>query len=575
MIHSQSHSQLKNPLIKRVARVSLLAFASASYLMTARAATFTWAHVTDGYHFNDVEYLNGGPLLIRRNNWGYSGSSSDAVLFPGPQDDVLFPSDTIAGGSAQSGVRNLINRGRLQASGTITLTGDSIDNQGQIQLDGGSSGGSLSFLSDAMLSGGGEILALAPNSSTFLRGPGSLTVEPGNRIRGHGSINVDINNRGAIHAQGGILSVGRNAIDNAEGRIVIEASGDLRLNGSGNSGQPPSSITGGVIEGKAGSGLAGWTGNAYVEDVTFIGAHRLYDSLQLRGTITNLGKLGFVPNANNAYYEVVSNVTLEGFGELWIDAQTQDRVGVSGRGTLRNGIDHTIVGNGALDVHLINDGAIYPGLGINAAGQLFGDRLTNTSDGLLHIEIGGTIPGATHDRLWFNQIDQNGALFVDLIDNYTPEIGDVYEIARADDFFTGKFSEVQLPSLPSGMNWQLRERNRGNAHSLELLVVDLLRGDANGDGNVDLLDLDILGTNFGRTSVGYSGGDFNGDNVVDLLDLDILGSEFGPVSGEMVSIPEPNATTLTIVLLVLSGSIVIRNRRTGGVGRKQRIAVPA
>ncbi|MEO0531972.1 MAG: dockerin type I domain-containing protein, partial [Planctomycetota bacterium] len=52
-------------------------------------------------------------------------------------------------------------------------------------------------------------------------------------------------------------------------------------------------------------------------------------------------------------------------------------------------------------------------------------------------------------------------------------------------------------------------------------------GDANGDGAVDLLDLDILGTNFGTAPASFQQGDFNFDGRVDLLDLDILGSRFG------------------------------------------------
>ena len=70
-----------------------------------------------------------------------------------------------------------------------------------------------------------------------------------------------------------------------------------------------------------------------------------------------------------------------------------------------------------------------------------------------------------------------------------------------------------------------------------------LPGDANGDGAVDLLDLDILGSNFGASPADVSTGDFNDDNVVDLLDLDILGSNFGATSGAE-AVPEPAAVTV-------------------------------
>ncbi|MEO0530138.1 MAG: dockerin type I domain-containing protein [Planctomycetota bacterium] len=77
-----------------------------------------------------------------------------------------------------------------------------------------------------------------------------------------------------------------------------------------------------------------------------------------------------------------------------------------------------------------------------------------------------------------------------------------------------------------------------------------LGGDFNGDGTVDLLDLDILGQNFGiGPGATKAQGDANGDGNVDLLDLDILGSTFGDSVGGAVSVPEP--TTLTALLTAL------------------------
>lgn len=80
------------------------------------------------------------------------------------------------------------------------------------------------------------------------------------------------------------------------------------------------------------------------------------------------------------------------------------------------------------------------------------------------------------------------------------------------------------------------------------LAAALLAGDANNDGVVDLLDLDILGTNFGASPATFAQGDFNGDNVVDLLDLDILGTNFG--AGSSAAVPEPTAMLLLGVVLI-------------------------
>ena len=83
-----------------------------------------------------------------------------------------------------------------------------------------------------------------------------------------------------------------------------------------------------------------------------------------------------------------------------------------------------------------------------------------------------------------------------------------------------------------------------------------VEGDANGDGAVDLLDLDILGSNFGLTPATVAEGDFNGDNVVDLLDLDILGSNFGAGTATVSAVPEPTSLGgLALCLLAAASSI--------------------
>ncbi|CAL1151158.1 unnamed protein product [Cladocopium goreaui] len=78
-----------------------------------------------------------------------------------------------------------------------------------------------------------------------------------------------------------------------------------------------------------------------------------------------------------------------------------------------------------------------------------------------------------------------------------------------------------------------------------------LMADFNGDGTVDLLDLDILGANFGGPG-DMSTGDANGDGTVDLLDLDILGGEFGTSASSAV--PEPTAAVLALSMLVAAGA---------------------
>ena len=56
-------------------------------------------------------------------------------------------------------------------------------------------------------------------------------------------------------------------------------------------------------------------------------------------------------------------------------------------------------------------------------------------------------------------------------------------------------------------------------------------GDANCDTVVNVLDLSILATNWGKTSATWSMGDFNGDTVVNIIDLSIMASHWGSGGG--------------------------------------------
>jgi photosystem II stability/assembly factor-like uncharacterized protein len=56
-----------------------------------------------------------------------------------------------------------------------------------------------------------------------------------------------------------------------------------------------------------------------------------------------------------------------------------------------------------------------------------------------------------------------------------------------------------------------------------------IRGDANGDGHVNLDDFNILAANFGGSPRDFTQGDFNYDNIVNLDDFNVLASRFGTI----------------------------------------------
>jgi hypothetical protein len=87
-----------------------------------------------------------------------------------------------------------------------------------------------------------------------------------------------------------------------------------------------------------------------------------------------------------------------------------------------------------------------------------------------------------------------------------------------------------------------------------------LLGDINGDGQVDGLDLNILGANWQDSPTTLATGDINGDGTTDGLDLNLLGSNWqAGVPAPGAAIPEP----ASLALLGLGAMAMLR--RLGGL----------
>ncbi len=94
--------------------------------------------------------------------------------------------------------------------------------------------------------------------------------------------------------------------------------------------------------------------------------------------------------------------------------------------------------------------------------------------------------------------------------------------------------QTPLTVTPGTMGWLGYEISalatpEGNEVPLALqpgLITQTLTADFNADGVVNLLDLDILGSNWQDSDVTSARGDATGDGQVNLLDLDALGSQW-------------------------------------------------
>jgi hypothetical protein len=128
------------------------------------------------------------------------------------------------------------------------------------------------------------------------------------------------------------------------------------------------------------------------------------------------------------------------------------------------------------------------------------------------------------------------------------------------------FSSLHQPAGHSGSTvypqWFNKEHATGQAPTLEIdftILADVLLGDANQDGVVDLEDLNAVRNHFGESGVEVAG-DTNGDGLVDLVDLNNVRNHFGE-SANPASVPEPSGLILTLVFLVVTVLALVRGAR--------------
>ncbi|MCC6679662.1 MAG: hypothetical protein IT445_02060 [Phycisphaeraceae bacterium] len=280
----------------------------------------------------------------------------------------------------------------------------------------------------------------------------------------------------------------------------------------------------------------------------------------------------FIGNSNSVYVNMgttdvtgaISNFGTDAFSITgWFDADERNSAG-NYRYIFSN-----LGNNGGFIVHLGTPG-------------------TASSRGKLHVQVGGALAdpvsfqsASRYDLTadsqqwhWFAAVSTGSSLsvYVDgaLLGSVayltnttaTPDAGSTSLIGRA---FDGRLD--QLTVWNSALSVTLDGSNNITGGELYDLWNEspLHAGDANGDGLVNLSDLQILGDNWQSTTATWAQADFTGDGIVNLADLQILGDNWGFGAGPDVSfdealasiaIPEP----VSLALFGLMLPLVLRRR---------------
>ncbi|MDZ4783455.1 MAG: hypothetical protein SGJ19_24680 [Planctomycetia bacterium] len=227
---------------------------------------------------------------------------------------------------------------------------------------------------------------------------------------------------------------------------------------------------------------------------------------------------------------------------------------------LENQMFGTVVGDGTLDAAdgiFVNSGALHPGKFASVGTLTIIGDVNQEATGTLHMEISSSPSVGEYDRLTIRGgASLDGILDVVFAAGVYPEYGDAFTLLTHEGS-EGEFAALRWTgTIPAAGLPPLRVFY-GESRTTLAMILD---GDANADGVVNVVDLNLVRNNFGSSHEGVAG-DTNYDDAVDIEDLNRVRNNFGSVQSSPV--PEPSAFVLATLAVLVFGYGKTNSRSDG------------
>jgi hypothetical protein len=353
--------------------------------------------------------------------------------------DVTSNLTNFAGTTLTGGVYNLT--GALEFTGanivtnaaSITLTGSAAEIISQTGANGLANFASNASSGKFALSGGANFTTAGnfTNSGTLTGGSGSKF-----------DVNGNLTNFSGTKLTGGVYAItGTLQFNNAN---IVTNAANITLTG-------PSAE---IVNQTGSNALGGLASNNSTGKFTVTGGQALSDSASAfsnAGTLT-VGKSSQLKltGASAAYTQTVGTTTVDG------TLTAPGGITISGGSVFGNG--------GTWSGNVNNSGGTF-NVGdktLTAGSESITGTYTQGSGGALDIDVGGTTAGTQFDQLTVSgAASLNGTLNLDLINNFVPTIGSMFDILNASSV-TGTFATVNGTGINSGEHFTVVFNSNNN-----------------------------------------------------------------------------------------------------------------